>query len=278
MTKQGLHKIVGKMFRGPLTLSELADLSNLSKPTVHHHMKKLLREKIVQYNKKTGKYTVKIESEIKTPILESLTSPKTLDQLGSYLKKLAEKESSEKSPLKILVKDKDFRIKLNDLVEFLFDEELVTETKEHVLSDSKFTTIELITLTWVGCVVLNICHVCKQPLNDDVAVAHIIQTDYPTDFTAVQAPLIHPKCVSTLADIYSSYWINGSHSDDYCHYCGLSLSEKSLANNLKYNGKCGKTGFNLIYDLLTLSEIEKLNNWKRKKLEKQFMKQYDIPN
>jgi len=138
MTKVGFHKIIGQMFRGPLTLSEITNFSKLSKPTVHHHLQNLMKQEIVVYDKITGKYSVAINEDLKKQILNCLRNERAFEQLKEDLIKVSKSELTVKSPLKLLVKDKEFENKLNDLLEFLSEEKLVTEVSHHVLSGTVF--------------------------------------------------------------------------------------------------------------------------------------------
>jgi len=178
MTKVGFHKIIGQMFRGPLTLSEITKFSKLSKPTVHHHLQNLIKQKIVVYDRIKGKYSVAINEELKKQILNCLRYERTFEQLKEDLIKESKNETRVDSPLMLLIKDKEFRNKLNDLLEFLSEEKLVTEVSGYVLSGTVFKEEFKWTLTWKGSTRIGICHICKKAINPKIssAVVQTIQT------------------------------------------------------------------------------------------------------
>lgn len=275
MTTIGLHKIVGQMFRGPLTLTEITKFSGLKKPTVHYHMQNLIEQGVVHYDKKKGTYFVKINDELKNTILNSLKNKKTLEELSNELK-IKSKNSVDSSPMKLLIKDKELSKKLNDILEFLYLDDLVTVIQEHILSGTIFKTVEFWTLTWKGCSSIGLCYVCKNPINEQKnssSIAHIININAP-DFSIYYSPLIHPTCVSRASSEYIDYYVGEHHyEDDLCNYCGLPLSEKRLRSWMMENSK--NTGFMRIFPFLTLDEIDQLNEIRKNELVESFTKQFD---
>ena len=279
MTKQiqGLHKIVGHMFMGPMTLSELTKASGLKKPSVHYHMKNLSEEGIVTFNKKTGKYSVEIRDELKKEILAGLKSKRTIEQLVQELKRRAPHTES-KLGLRKLVGDKEFKTKLNDLLEFLYDEGLVNEISEGTAfnidgSYARFTDYWV--LTFLGSEKLGICHECKKPLEDGYAIAQFIKFDEP--ISEFHAPLIHAKCFSNLEEraFYDQTGLPVS-SYDNCDFCGLSLSEKRLKSSLEYGFGFFENQFSVIHDLLKKYEIEALNSYCQWLVKEKFARTYGL--
>jgi len=276
MTKVGFHKIIGQMFRGPLTLSEITKFSKLSKPTVHHHLQNLMKQEIVVYDKIKGKYSVAINEDLKKQILNCLRNERTFEQLKEDLIKVSKSEPTVKSTLKLLVKDKEFENKLNDLLEFLSEEKLVTEVSHYVLSGTVFKEKFRWTLAWKGSTRIGICHICKKEINSKVssAVVQTIQTGdgHPAEF--VDTLLIHPKCAILSNDqreteILETYF----HSNDLCDYCGLPFSETRIRALLKSDNDTDS--FKLLYNLLSLDEIDALSKERRLELISRFKKEYD---
>lgn len=268
MTRIGLHKIIGQMlYRGPLTLSDITKYSNLAKPTVHYHLKNLLKQKIVAYDAKTGKYEITIDEDLKKQILNCLKNERTIEQLREELIKVSKNKNREESPLTLLIKDKEFGNKLNDLLEFLYREELVTEISDYVLSGTKFKEEYRWTLTWKGSTRIGICHICKKEIDSKLSSAAIqtIQSGHEVEEVDIfDTMLIHPKCtlLSSEQYLYSKTGIY-SHSNDLCDYCGLPFSEKRLQQFASNNNK---TSFELLYNLLSLEEIDALNKERRLEL------------
>jgi len=280
MTKQGYHKVIGRMiYRGPLTLSEITEFSKLSKPTVHHHLQNLMKQKIVVYDKTKGKYSVAIDEDLKKQILNCLKNTRTFEQLREDLIKVSKSERIETSPLKLLIKDKEFDNKLNDLLEFLFEEELVTEEMHHVLSGTKFLKEDRWTLTWKGSTRIGICHICKEEIDSKLssAVVQTIQTGstWENDIEIFDTMLIHPKCAILSSEKYGNSLIGMiSRSYDLCNFCGLPFSEKRLRKQFKSDND--SSGFELLYNLLSLEEIDALSKERRLELILRFKKQYDL--
>jgi len=280
MTKQGYHKVIGRMiYRGPMTLSEITESSKLTKPTVHHHLQNLMKQKIVVYDKTKGKYSVVIDEDLKKQILNCLRNERTFEQLREDLIKESNNERIEKSPLKLLIKDKEFGNKLNDLLEFLFEEGLVTEVVHHVLSGTKFSKEYRWTLTWKGSTRIGICHICKKEIDSKLSSA-VVQTiltgtTYENDVEIFDIMLIHPKCAILSSEKYANSLIGMySGSYDLCDYCGLPFSEERLRKQFKsYNDP---SSFELLYNLLSLEEIDALSKERRLELILNFKKRYDL--
>jgi len=277
MTRIGFHKIIGQMlYRGPLTLSEITKFSKLAKPTVHHHLKNLDKQGIVVYDRIKGKYSIVINEDLKKQILDCLRNERTIEQLREDLIKVSKKEIKEKSPLMLLVKDKEFGNKLNDLLEFLFKEGLVVEVSNYVLSGTKFKEEYRWALTWKGSTRIGICHICKKEINSklsSVVVQTILTGDgHPAEIT--DTLLIHPKCailsndnkVTENLEIYFQ-------SNDLCDYCGLPFSEERLRKQLKSENYVNS--FELLYNLLSLEEIDALSKERKLELISSFKKQFD---
>ena len=118
MTSVGLHKIFGLMLMNNLSLSELSQHSKLTKPTVLYHMYKLQNQGIVTFDEKKKIYSIKIDDDVKIPVLKNLFTKQTLEELAKKLEKEL-KENPQNSKLHDLVNDDEFLVKLNDLVEYL---------------------------------------------------------------------------------------------------------------------------------------------------------------
>lgn len=275
MTKIGFHKIIGQMFRGPLTLSEITKFSHLKKPTVHHHLQNLIKQGIVVYDKKKGKYSVAINEDLKKQILNCLRNEISFEQLKEDLIKESKKEVTTNSPLMLLIKDKEFKNKINDLLEFLSEEKLVTEVSDYILSGTVFKEEFRWTLTWKGSTRIGICHICKKAINSKLssAIVQTIQTGDNHPAEIIDTLLIHPKCAilsndRKASDVLETYFI----SNDLCDYCGLPFSEKRLRELLKKDNYTDS--FKLLYDLLSLEEIDALNKERRLELILNFKKQF----
>ena len=167
MVRIGKHKITGLLLDRNLSLTELAKQSNLTKPTVIHHLVNLQKQGLVKFDKRTRTYSILINPEIRNAVLTSLIKEKPLEQIRDELRVLAGKGNSE---LQMLVKDKEFADKLNDLLEVLYGEGLVTEFEKgaSVGVDGSFTRFDDVwVLTWLGCQELQICYVCKKPFDSN---------------------------------------------------------------------------------------------------------------
>ena len=266
----GKHKIIGLLLDRDLSLTELAKRSKLTKPTVIHHLTNLQKQGLLKFDKKTRTYSISIKPEVKSALLSLLIEEKSLEQLVEELK-VRGKTNSE---LQMLVRDKEFVDKLDDLLEVLYGEGLVTEFEKgtSIGVDGSFTRFsDVWTLTWLGCQELKICYVCKRPFNSEhYAVANILDTG-GGGITSYFAPLIHPRCISTLEEQNSEIDLS---LNDSCDFCGLSLSERRLRWGLEYTNK--NKGFAIVYNLLRKSEIEALNRWRKARLEEEFRAEWGI--
>ena len=268
MTSIGLHKIFGLMLLNDLSLSELTKFSKLTKPTVLYHMDKLQKQGIVRFDEKKKIYSMKIDDDVKIPVLKNLFTKKTLDELAKDIEN-AQKESPKNSKLHDLVNDDEFLLKLNDLVEYLSLQNLVTEVRPELGSKDK----EFWQITWEGCSVLKICHVCNKEFSreDDHVIGHVINEELNTpdgiELIKNDVAMIHTKCLPTLQTNFSDRSYLVLHYD-YCMYCGLSLSEDELRAEIKYNKKLGKFGLQLLYPLLSKDEREALTSFRNSEEEK----------
>ena len=272
----GYSKILGLMISGSMTLTQLTKFSKLTKPTVHHHVKKLLKQQVISYNKKNGKYSIKRDSELQKQILNLLRKPKTIEELSKEFQQMAKKELQSSSVYQFANDKKNLLLKLNDLLEFLYIEGLVIETIDHILVGTIFKEEYKWTLTWVGCDKLGICHVCRKEFdkNQTSLVAQIMRRGGGEPFEHTTYVLMHPQCVSRITSEKSSDIIGGYYSnDDICNLCGLSFSENRLKQQIK-TAEFGKIGFELLYDLLSKKEIESLNNWRKENLTKKFKEEW----
>src|SRR5438445_1073797 len=156
----GKHKITGLLLDKDLSLTELAKRTKLTKPTVLHHLTNLQNQGLVKFDKKTRTYSISIKPEVKNALLSLLIEKKSLEQIVDGLRTLGGKDNPE---LQMLVKDKEFVDKLNDLLEVLYGEGLVTEFEKgtSVGIDGSYTRFsDVWALTWLGCQELKICYVC----------------------------------------------------------------------------------------------------------------------
>ena len=270
MTTVGFHKVIGRMiFQGPMTLSEITSRSSLKKPTIHHHLQNLMKQGIVVYDRIKGKYSIIIDEDLKETILKCLITPRTFEELQKDLIKASKNETRLNTPLHLLVKDKEFENKLRDILEFLFQETLVTEERDYVLSGTKFQKEWKWTLTWNGSTKMGLCHICKKEIDSKLSSA-VVQTiemgvHRENEVRIFDTMKIHPKCAILSGEQYvDSQYGFFSRSYDLCDYCGLPFSEKRLRVKLKSIGY--KTGFELIYNLLSLEELDALNKEKKLKL------------
>ena len=79
---------------------------------------------------------MKIDDELKIPVLENLFAKKTLEELAKDIENV-QKESPKKSKLHELVNDDEFLLKLNDSVEKLSLQNLVTSVRPELGSKGK---------------------------------------------------------------------------------------------------------------------------------------------
>jgi len=276
----GKHKVLGLMLSRSMSLSELSEKSGLTKPTVLHHLENLQEQKIVKQGEFSKDYSVNIDKELKTEILKILRKGITIEDLAEQLKNI-KLFLNKKALMEKLAKDPDLLDTLNDLLEVLFLEGLVNTTKigrgglNNYGDYSKYD--ELWELTWLGCKELNICPVCKKPFSeeDKFVVSHNFQIDgFVREFQSV---LIHSRCICRLEeDHFIETTTEPLTLADVCDFCGLSLSENNLVQQLSYSKSFGKKGFDLLYDLLTKKEIDALTAWRRLGLGKQFNERYGI--
>lgn len=270
LKQQGRGKIIGLLNKKDMTLTEIAKETSLTKPTVFHHLQKLQSQLgLVTHNKETGTYSIRISDELKKPILSTLTQNKTTEQIVDEIKKIG-KEGQNKLLLSF-VTAKDCRERLENILEVLYNEGLITIVEPLRLVGTKFERKEYWTLTWQGCDLLNICHYCRKPFdpNDRVSVAHTIRIK--GSGTIYHAPLLHTTCVVRSQSDYLTYYADMEFHVDLCDYCGLPLSETVLREMIQK-----KNSLDLIYSLLTRTEIDALNIWKKNMLNQEFRKQFHI--
>jgi len=199
--------------------------------------------------------------------LENLFAKKTLEELAKDIENV-QKESPKKSKLHELVNDDEFLLKLNDSVEKLSLQNLVTSVRPELGSKGK----EFWQITWEGCSVLKICYVCNKKFSreDDHVIGHVINEEVNTpdgiELIKKDVAMIQTKCLSTLQTSFS-HWSYLVLHYDYCMYCGLSLSEDELRAEIKYNKKLGKFGLQLLYTLLSKNEKEALTSFRNSEEE-----------
>ena len=211
----GKSKITLSLRIKPRTLEELHKETLLTKPTILHHLKNLVAKGLVTCDKKQIRYQVAITQNIRTLVLESLKTESTLDKI---LEKLHEKSKLDKNntELSSIVKSKGAKLFLKDLLDFFYDQHLITKIADRW------------SLTWLGCTKINVCYVCKNNFSiRDVAVSQTMNLhNYEQDmFDEYYVPLVHPKCFMRQfnPEKFEIY-------EDFCSFCGLPLSKERFLN------------------------------------------------
>jgi len=246
MTKIGKHIVFGHLLSGEKTQTELVELTGLKKGTISYHLKNLVNLKIITFEKTRKTYRIEIEQELKNEILLKLKKESSLHNLAKELRTKV-KETGSIPALTELTKDKDFKIKLDDLLEYLKDEGLV------VVSTSK--PEEKWIISWLGCSNLNLCHFCKESIDDGHVVAQRLMVSGILD--EWHTVLLHAKCRGKFeAEAYYEKYGNPIIVDDDCNYCGLELSVNNLRDQLKSrSNKSSRNGLKYIKSFLTNNEI-----------------------
>jgi len=197
------------------TLEELRKETLLTKPTILHHLKDLTAKGFVKFDKKQKRYQIEINENLRNLVLESFREESTLDEAFENLSKQS-KLNKNNTELSFIIKSKGAKLFLKGLVEFFYDQRLMTKISNRW------------GLSWLGCTKINVCYVCKNNFSSqDVAVSQTMNLyNHEQDmFDEYYAPLIHPKCFMRKLDPqgFEVY-------EDFCSFCGLPLSKERFLN------------------------------------------------
>ena len=207
----GRGKITQSLRIKSRTLQELHKETQLTKPTILHHLKDLTAKGFVKFDEKQKRYQIEINENLRNLVLESFRHESTLDEALENLSKKS-KLNKNNTELSIIIKSKGAKQFLKDLVDFFYDQRLLTKISDRWI------------LSWLGCTKINVCYVCKNNFSSqDVAVSQTMnlykhEQDMLDEY---YVPLVNPKCFMRKLDP-EGFQVN----EDFCSFCGLPLSKE----------------------------------------------------
>lgn len=264
--KEGRRLII-QALRTEGTLSELAEKTKLSKSTIVYHLKNLKDHGFVRFDEDRQRYQIEVKESLRNPILFALSKEKNFEELIKFLQDFS-KNQKENKELEKLFKLLNFRDFLNDLLEFLYDQYLINRWTIPSKSSSKYQ--EVWSISWIGCIKINACIVCKNIFDakESLVVSQTIRHVHEPYGDDIHTALIHNRCFKE----YQSSPMGEAF--DYCDYCGLPLSEKRLLDWIEEQDVSTVLRFILKY--INQNERYVFNNFILDAIKNEFQHTYKI--
>jgi len=264
MNKQGFSSIIAILADSPSTPAQIRGITGLSKSNIKYHLDNLLKLKFV--SKEGSQYYLDTDPEFDAIILGHLIYGETLDKLAKKIIEDAKKRGANDT-LKIFCKvDADNKQKKpgKDLLEKLTDLLKIFRSQGLIILSSSHPRFTIYRLSWKGCMILNLCHVCKKKIDftqknfimqsvDGVRPLTTNATNIgKSEWIEQNSPLIHVGCLrfTTFSSVIE---IKNIPKDAVCYHCGLPLSKKLL-----HDWYFGSSELNILLNLLTTEETSNL--------------------